>query len=471
MMADHKWGFRRKGFQDHGRVYEMGGIASILITFCLMGIAIFAQTGPESGPRLLVLTHVTVIDTTGAPPKFDRTVVIAGDRITEIGKNGEVKIPRGARIVAASGKYLIPGLWDMHMHLSWTTSSALPLLIANGVTGVRDMGGRLSEIDEWRIKIANGLLVGPRIVRAGPQLNGQKFNPYQIVATNPDETRGVVRALKEAGVDFIKVHRRLSSECYFAAIDEAKRQGLTVVGHIPMTVTPEDASNAGQLTIEHVETLFEGTFSSALKQQKLSDAVHLWRAEEAEKLFAQFAKNHTVVTPTLAAWRWFVTFSDPSLPPDPHSGYVALSMRKAFPRPSKAPEELTEMKKRFEEFREVVRQMNLSGVTIIAGTDTAVTAPGFTLHDELAVLVEAGLTPLQALQSATLTPAKVLNKANDFGTIETGKIADLVLLDANPLEDIRSTEQIHAVIVNGKLLDRAALDRLLAEGERAAQKN
>jgi imidazolonepropionase-like amidohydrolase len=450
----------------------MRKIAFILVTLNLMCISILAQTGRESRPKALALTHVFVIDATSATAKSDMTVVIAGDRITEIGKSGKVKIPRGARIVKATGKYLIPGLWDMHMHLSWTTASALPLLIANGVTGVRDMGGRLGEIDEWRTKIAGGLLVGPRIVRAGPQLNGQKFNPYQIVAANPDETRGVVRALKEAGVDFIKVHRRLSRDCYFAAIDEAKRQGLTLVGHIPMTVTPEEASDAGQATIEHVETLFEGTFSAALKGQKLSEAVRRWRAEEADKLFTRFVKNHTVVTPTLAAWRWFVTFSDPSLPPDPRSRYVALSVKKAFPRPSKTPaEELTELKQRFAEFREVVRQMNRSGVTLIAGTDTAVTAPGFTLHDELAVLVEAGLTPLQALQAATLTPAKVLNKANDFGTIENGKIADLVLLDGNPLEDIRNTQRIHAVIFNGKLLDRAALDRLLAEGERAAQKN
>ncbi len=450
----------------------MSKIASMVITLSLMFIAIFGQTGPASRPKPLAFTHVTLIDTSGAPPKLDMTVVIASDRITEVGKSGKVKIPRGARIVDATGKYLIPGLWDMHMHLSWTRASALPLLIANGVTGVRDMGGRLAEIDEWRTKIASGLLVGPRIVRAGPQLNGQKFNPYQIVAANPDETRGIVRALKEAGVDFIKVHRRLSRDCYFAAIDEAKRQGLTLVGHIPMTVTPEEASDAGQATIEHVETLFEGTFSAALKQQKLSDAVRLWRADEADKLFARFVRNHTVVTPTLAAWRWFIAFSDPSLPPDPRSRYVALSVKKAFPRPSKtSAEELTELKQRFAEFREVVRQLNRSGVTLIAGTDTAATAPGFTLHDELAVLVEAGLTPLQALQAATLTPAKVLNKANDFGTIESGKKADLVLLDGNPLEDIHNTQRIHAVIVSGKLLDRPALDRLLADGERTAQKN
>ncbi len=277
-----------------------------------------ADFGPVIRP--LVLAHVTVIDATGAAPEKDMTVVIIGNRITALGGAKQVRIPKGAEVVAATNKFLIPGLWDMHVHLSWTTASALPVLVANGVTGVRDMGGRLSEVDEWRTKIAAGLLVGPRIVRAGPQLNGQKFNPYQIVTGNPDETRGVVRALKEVGVDFIKVHRRLPRDSYFAAIDEAKRQGLTLVGHIPMTVTPEEASDAGQATIEHTETFFEGTFSAALKQQEWPDAIRRWRAEEADKLFARFVKNHTVVTPTLAAWQGLIEFSDPSLPPDPRTG-------------------------------------------------------------------------------------------------------------------------------------------------------
>jgi imidazolonepropionase-like amidohydrolase len=430
-----------------------------------------ADSRPETRP--LVLAHVTVIDATGAAPQKDMTVVIIGNRITALGGAKQVRIPKGAEVVAATNKFLIPGLWDMHVHLSWTTASALPVLVANGVTGVRDMGGRLSEIDEWRTKIAAGLLVGPRIVRAGPQLNGQKFNPYQIMTGNPDGTRGIVRALKEVGVDFIKVHRRLPRDSYFAAIDEAKRQGLTLVGHIPMTVTPEEASDAGQATIEHTETLFEGTFSAALKQQKLPDAIRQWRGEQADKLFARFVKNHTVVTPTLAGWHWLIEFSDLSLPPDPRSRYVALSMKKAFPRPPKtSAEELTDLKQRFAEFREVVRQMNRSGVTLMAGTDVAgPRVPGFTLHDELAVLVEVGLTPLQALQAATLTPARLLNKANDFGTVETGKIADLVLLDANPLDDIRNTQRISAVISDGKLLRHDDLDALLRQGERMANRN
>jgi imidazolonepropionase-like amidohydrolase len=348
------------------------------------------------------------------------------------------------------------------------------VLVANGVTSVRDLGGRLGELDEWRTKINAGLLTGPRILRAGPILNGQKFNTYQMVSGNAEETRGVVRALKEVGVDFLKTHRRMPRDSYFALIDEAKKQGLTLVGHIPMTVTPEEASDAGQVTIEHTETLFEGTFSAALKGRKLPDAIRQFRAEDADKLFARFVKNRTVVDPTLIAFRSFVDSTDPSAPPDPRSRYVALSLKKEWEKISKpaSPEDLAELKATLAELREVVRQMNRAGVTLVAGSDIAgPRIPGFSLHDELVLLVEAGLTPMQALQAATLTPARVLNKATDLGSIETGKIADLILLDGDPLADIRHTQRIRAVVVNGKLLDRAALDRLLAEAERAALEN
>jgi imidazolonepropionase-like amidohydrolase len=449
-------------------------IFSSLLLIILLPLLIAAQTKTVTQSQHLVFTHVTVIDATGAQPMPDMTVIITNERITKIGQSGQVTVPRGARVVNAKGKYLIPGLWDMHVHLSWTKATALPLLVANGVTNVRDLGSRLDELDEWRTKINAGLITGPRIFRAGPILNGQKFNVYQLVSGNPEETRGVVRALKEVGVDFLKTHRRMPRDSYFALIDEAKKQGLTLVGHIPMTVTPEEASDAGQATIEHTETLFEGTFAAALKGRKLPDAIRQFRAEDAEKLFARFVKNQTVVDPTLVAFRSFVEASDPSSPPDPRSRYVALSLKKEWQKILKpvSAEDLAEMKATAAELREVVRQMNQAGVTLVAGSDIAgPRIPGFGLHDELVLLVEAGLTPMQALQAATLTPARVLNKAKDLGSIETGKIADLVLLDGNPLDDIRNTQRIHAVTVNGKLLDRAALDRLLAEAESAAQKN
>jgi len=418
-----------------------------------------------------------VIDTAGGPSRTDRTVWIRDGRIAGIeasdSRSGSTRPSAGAQVLDGRGKFLIPGLWDMHVHLSWTTSSALPLLIANGVTGVRDMGGRLSELDEWRTKIAAGLLTGPRIVRAGPILNGQKFNTYQMVTGNPDETRGVARALKEIGVDFLKVHRRMPRDSYFALIDEAKRLELAVVGHIPMTVTPEEASDAGQATLEHTETLFEGTFAAGLKDTPLPDAIRQFRVDGAERLFARFVRNHTLYTPTLVAYRSIIDFYDPPSPPDPRSRYVALSLREEA-RKSKpvTAEELAGMKKTFAELREVVRQLHRSGVTLLAGTDVAgARVPGFLLHDELALLVDAGLTPLEALATATRNPATLLKITKDYGSVETGMIADLVLLDDNPLDDIRNTQRIHAVILDGKLLRRSDLDRLLREAEKLASQN
>jgi imidazolonepropionase-like amidohydrolase len=411
----------------------------------------------------LAITHVTVINPAEANPRRDVTVVIRDGRIAGIGTD----VPSDARVVDGRGKFLIPGLWDMHVHLSWTTSSALPLLVANGVTTVRDMGSKLSEIDDWRSRIAAGVLVGPRILRVGPILNGKSFNQYQMVAGNPDETRGVARALKEVGVDFLKIHRRLSRDSYFALIDEAKKLGIDVVGHIPMTVSPEEASDAGQVTLEHTETIFEGTFAAALKG-KLPEAIRKFREADADRLFARFVKNHTVVDPTLVAWSPVV---DPAAKDDPRLRYVAASTKKAAVPPM-SEEDLQGMRDTVAEFRQVVRQMHNDGVTLVAGTDIAGSRiPGFTLHGELANLVDCGLTPLEALRAATLTPATVTHRANDLGSIETGKIADLVLLDANPLDDIHNTGKIAAVVVGGRLFERSDLDALLRQAEELAARN
>ena len=303
-------------------------------------------------------------------PLYAQTLAIRGDRAA---------VPAGVTVVDGRGKYLIPGLWDMHVHLSWTTSSALPLLVANGVTSVRDLGSSLPQLDAWRTRIEDGALTGPRIVRVGPILNGQSFNKYQLVSGNPDQTRGVARALAMVGVDALKTHRRMERESYFALVYEARALGLRVVGHIPMTVTPAEASNGGQQTIEHIATLFEGTFHQLVGE---------------------------------------------------------------------------------------------AGVIMVTGSDIAVDrVPGFTLHEELELLVRIGMTPLEALRAATLNCASVAGRANDLGTIEAGKLADLVLLDADPLADIRNTRKIHAVVARGKLFRRAELDRLLAEGEALAARN
>lgn len=448
--------------------------AALLLAVAAAAVAAAAASGQApASPPSLAIAHVTIIDTRGGPLEPDRTVVIRDGRIASI-EPGGAAVSKGTTVVDGRGRFLIPGLWDMHVHLSWTKESALPALLANGVTCVRDLGGRLPEIDEWRTRIAAGLIAGPRIFRAGPILNGKSFNPFQMVPGNPDESRGVVRALKQVGVDFIKVHRRIPRDSYFAILDEARKQNLQLVGHIPMTVTPEEASDAGQATIEHTETLFEGTFAAAMKDSDLPAAIRRFRSDAADKLFARFAANKTVVDPTLVAYHAVLVGSDPSAPPDPRDRYVAQSFKDEARKKAEpvSAEQLAAYRQTFVELCEVVRQMNRAGVTLIAGSDVAATRiPGFTLQEELTLLAGCGLTPLQALQAATWNAAKVLNATADFGAVAAGKRADLVLLDGNPLEDIRNTQRIAAVVFGGKLLRRADLDALLAEAEQRAKNN
>ena len=432
-----------------------------------------AATDPQSpAPPPLAITHVSIIDTEGDSTRRDRTVVIRNGRIDRIDP-ATAPPPKGARVLEGRGKFLIPGLWDMHVHLSYVREGALPVLLANGVTGVRDMGSDLSEIDRWRAEIGAGVRAGPRIVRAGPMLNGQSFNRYQLVTGGPEQARGIVRALKQAGVDFIKVHRRVPRDDYFAIVDEARKQGLRVVGHIPMTVRPEEASDAGQL-IEHEETLFEGTFSAGLSPEALPDSIHRFLAgPAADTLVAHFVRNQTSLTSTLITWRYAIRFSEDTTRLDPRIQYVPRSMREALRKRMRiSAADLPAQNRVVADYGNLVARLNRAGVTLLAGTDIpGGLFPGFSLHDELAALVEAGLAPIEALRTATSNPARVLGKEADVGTIAQGKNADLVLLDANPLDDVRNTRRIAAVIFGGKLYRRADLDSLLRMGAELADKN
>jgi imidazolonepropionase-like amidohydrolase len=429
---------------------------------------------PVPAHKPTAFTHVTVIDGRGTPAQPDMTLVTEDQRIVSLGKYGTVAIPPNAQVIEAKDKFVIPGLWDMHVHLSWTKASALPALVANGVTGVRDLGGLLRELDEWRVRIESGLLIGPRIVRSGPVLNGRQFAFHQFAVTNQSEARGAVRALHKAGVDFVKVHRAISREAYFGAVDECKKLGLPLVGHIPNTVMPIEASQAGQASLEHVATLFDGTFATEHRAEPFAAAVERFTRESAAGLFAQFASNHTAFTPTLVSHRMTAQFGRSK--PNVRDKYVSRSAQKtAADILARDKDQLTSayyerMEQQFQAALPLVNLMQQAGVLMLAGTDlaTAGTYPGFDLHDELTLMVQAGLTPMQALQSATHNAAAFLKLA-DAGTIAKGNTADLVLLDANPLEDIRNTQQIRAVILRGRFLDRNALDGLLRDAEQAAK--
>jgi imidazolonepropionase-like amidohydrolase len=385
----------------------------------------------------LVLTHITIIDCTGAPAQPESTVVIAQGHITAVGPSDGIKIPAGTRVVDATGKFLIPGLWDMHGHLTDATEDAFPLLIMNGVTGVRDMGGDLAQLDRWRSEIDKGSRVGPHIIRAGPLVDGPKEGvSNRLTVRTPEEARQAVHTLTTKGVDFIKVHNALPPEAFFALMDEAHKEHISVAVHLPKNVSSAEASDAGVASLEHVETLTENAlWRKGATAKTIEQGLDEILGPIGQDLFQRFVKNGTWYVPTLVAYeRGFVLWSD-----DSESVKPRLDIH--------------------EKNIEVIRMMHKAGVEIMAGSDFSDWAlvPGVDLHNELALLVEAGFTPMEALQAATLNPAKFLGRTDTYGTIQVGRAADLVLLDMNPLEDISHTRKIHAVVLGGTFYPLASM--------------
>jgi imidazolonepropionase-like amidohydrolase len=454
-----------------------------------VALAAAAAWADESASTALAITHVTVIDATGAPPQADMTVIVHDQRIAELGKSSEVRAPVHAVIVNGRGKYLIPGLWDMHVHTvfgDWLPRDervVLPLFVANGVTGVRDMGGDLDVLKEWRAQIAAGRLLGPRMFIAGPMLDGPtpRF-PSSAPVANAADGRRVVDDLKAQGVDFIKFQSLIPRDGYFAAVDEAKKLGLTFVGHVPDAVRASEASDAGQKSIEHFTGIFEGC--STIEDQLIKGPksvgrnVSTYDPARAKALIALMARNRTWQVPTLVWERGQWLIDDIDLSHDPLTKYAPAAWKdRTWPMFVRAilqdmDTDPLPVRKRFVQMElDMTLAMFRAGVPFMAGTDTAAGVhifPGFSLHDELALFVRAGLTPMQALQTATRNPAEFMDRLADLGTVERGKLADLVLLDANPLDDIANTRRIRAVVLAGRYLDRPALDRLLQGVETAA---
>jgi imidazolonepropionase-like amidohydrolase len=442
----------------------------------------FAQTQPDKS--VLALTNATVVGIAGNSSSQRATVLIRGDRIVEVFEPGKIKIPDGAQTIDASGKFLIPGLWDTHMHLSYVTEEAFPLLIANGVTGVCDMGGDLDQIDHWRDEIRNGTRIGPRIVRAGPVLDGPRTEEgkYRVTINNAEEGRKAVQSLKQRGVDFIKVYHFLSRDSYFAIANEAKEQGIAFDGHIPNGVSPREASDAGQRRLEHTTVLLQSTISLQKKEGRSSkeltaQAFDTLLGAEGAAWFQTMVKNGTWHTPTLVLARSFLLRSELAAKPDERRKYVAPIVKEHWEKNNPVPQNVSEQdmadrRQGLQKMIDVVRVMHKTGVQMLAGTDppTRDVFPGFSLHDELGLLVEAGFTPREALETATANPAKCLGLLDSHGTIEKGKAADLVLLDADPLADIANTQKIAGVVVAGKFIARPALDQMLRKTEEAVSK-
>lgn len=406
----------------------------------------------------LAITDVTVVDTQTGALSPHRTVVVHEGRITSVGTG---PAPRGVAVLRGTGKFLIPGLWDFVTHVSWTRASALPVFVANGITAVRDQGGDLAETAVWAEGVRSGRLIGPTIFQVGPMLNGKSFNRYQFALGSPDQARGAVRLLKAQGVDGLEIERRVPREVYAALMTEAKTAKLPVGGKVPMELTPAEASDAGQATIDNLETIYDGVFGAANDKDVIGGIDRfLAPGGGGDALFAKLARNGTAVTPSLYAVAYAVEHNDPARPRDPNYRYVARSQR--VPIKPVSPSELALFQTMLPRLQATTLRLQKAGVTLLAGTDVAADrVPGFSLHDELDLLAGAGLTPLQVLQAATLDPAKVMGKTADYGTVESGKLADLVLLDANPIGDVAALHRIDAVVMHGRLIRRPDLDAQL----------
>ncbi len=422
----------------------------------------------------LVFTHATVIDATGAPARRDMSIVIVDGRITTLGKTGKVRVPADAQIIDATGKFLIPGLWDMHIHSGGYENGKkyFPRLIANGITGVRDMGSPLDEILRLRREVEAGEIIGPHMIIAGPIVQGPlPFKMSLFISVNNEaEARQTVISLKGRGVNFIKVQDALPRDLYFAIVDEAKRQRIPFVGHVPPSISAAEASNAGQQSIEHLGGRFYGVLlgcsdreseltvkvraivnnvMKSLNEGREPDDSGIFRTSLTKPLLESFndRKAATLLSIFLRNQTWQV----PTL--------VAQPLRAAInERKDLSEDDIRYGKKLLQRQFDLVKKMQRAGVKIMAGTDFP--PERSRLYEELSLLVEAGLTPMQALQSATRNPAVFLGRLDSLGTIERGKIADLVLLDANPLEDISNVQKISAVLFGGKLIPKSSLETM-----------
>jgi imidazolonepropionase-like amidohydrolase len=460
--------------------------------FCILLICVGVACSAQFAPSVLVIDDVTVIDVKGGPPQTHRSVIVHGRRILAVvGPEEHEKTRRiDAIFIDGKGKFLIPGLWDMHVHMvfgDWFPRGkeiTLPLFIANGITGVRDMGGELDVLEQWRKDISAGKLIGPRIVMSGPMLDGpQPRFPSSMGIKTPEDGRRAVDDLKERGADFIKLQSLIPREAVFAIADEAKKQGMTFVGHVPDAVRASEMSNAGQKSFEHLIGIFEGAspLEDEFIQGQKSEGKFLssYDPKRAAALFALLAKNQTWQCPTLVWERGGNLLDQKDFGADTRAKYVPASWKdvtwKRFTEQIMHDfntDDLATRKRFVEKELEVVNEMQRAGIPFLAGTDTppgVYIFPGFSLHEELQRFVAAGFTPLQALQTATINPAKFLGKEAELGTVEPGKYADLVLLDANPLDDISNTQKIAAVISNGRYIKRASLDEMLKGVEEAAK--
>lgn len=454
--------------------------ASLVLTFVLA-----VAQDPTAPGRSIV--HVTVINVATGAELQNQTVKIQGSQIASVAPAQDADAAEPGA-VDAHGAFLIPGLWDMHVHVH--DKDELPLYVANGVTGIRIMSGD-KDTAGLRAELAKQA-PSPEIYLASAIVDGDPpVWPGSIVVKKAADARRAVDEIKASGADFVKVYSRLSRETYFAIADEAKQQHIPFEGHVPDPVTAQEASAAGQRSIEHLQGIAlgcsnrEAALMGDLPRAKFfrdrlaieADSFRSLDNSKCQALANAFRANETWQVPTLSVLRLWGKLDDSKFLSDSRLAYIDRRFkdrwdeRTQFQRLHWTNAEFELARYLFTMDQRVVGAFFHEGVRMMAGTDAMnpYCFPGFSLHDELAMLVESGVTPLGALQMATMNPARFMGRTAEMGTVESGKIADLVLLGADPLRDIHNTTQIQAVWLKGKYYDKAALTEM-AEKVKAAAK-
>ena len=430
----------------------------------------------------IAIENVAVVDVVGGEIVGPQTVLIVDGRIAAMGEPDAVNIPLEAVRVDGHRRYLMPGLVDMHVHLFNDASRrppnewAFPLFVANGVTGIREMRtepASMATVESWRTKAARGEIVAPRVLAAGVPVSGE----------TAEAARRQVREAKAAGADFLKIFSGVRERQWRAIIDEARALRISVCGHIPSEVSLIEAATAGQRSNEHLTQVYEACseretqWLEARKGLENNELIKLREAQEqqvlesfdqsaCDRVATALARTEQVQVPTLGL-SYFEARGPPRNPhDDPRWRYLRADEQARWERIFKegypaAGDKLAA--RRWEVSRQIAKTLHGAGVRILAGSDAPMpqVCPGFSLHKELELLVEAGLSPADAVRAATIGPAEFLGLSESAGSIAVGKRADLLLLDGNPLADITQTQRIRAVVLDGRLLQRADLDRLL----------
>ena len=428
---------------------------------------------PNENPKgqvshLQAITHVTVIDPgSGGNEQRDMTVLFRDSMIIAVEKSALARVPSGTEIHDEQGRYVMPGLWDVHVHLTQVGPKAFPLFLANGITSVRDMGSDLIEIRQWQEARSQGALI-PRILTPGPKLDGMtyeeslhaEYRPDRFIVTSPETARAIVDVLLKSHVDFIKVHNGMTAAIYDAIAKEAHAVGLPFDGHLP-EAGPLAAAAAGQRTLEHGQHMMPCSEADWQKihTEPANRAVdeETWCAtlEVQAKMFPAIVRAGEWLTPTLTVWRSGDMIGRPNVKvlaaKLSGSATVWPELQQWWDSEMGSPPFTDFQRSLLERAPEMAAAASQAGVKLLAGTDLGdpYVVPGYSLHDELELMVAAGVPTLKALQSATSEPASAFGLSSTLGTIAPGRSADLLILDTDPLQNISNTRRIAAVVSNG----------------------